>query len=104
MFDQLTRVRACASSIVLARRLCPIVIDDPKTGIHSDIILTSDSFAGVRGHESAANSSDYEIFLYDERGNPAGSGNPIRLSVQRCGRQWFLFASCLMKKRLTGEV
>ncbi len=59
----------------------PYVIDDPKTGIHSDIILTSDSFAGVRGHESAANASDYEIFLYDERGNPAGSGNPIRLSV-----------------------
>ncbi len=59
----------------------PFVIENPRAGIRSEIILTSDSFAGVRGHESASNASDYEIYLYDERGNPAGSANPIRLSV-----------------------
>lgn len=57
--------------------LCaPFFIVDPERGIESELVLTSDTFAGIRGHEDEANSTDYEIHLYDSAGKPVG--NPTR--------------------------
>lgn len=61
--------------------LCsPFFITDADSGIESQLVLTSDTFAGIRGHEDAHNSTDYEIHLYDAAGKPGG--NPaLRINV-----------------------
>jgi hypothetical protein len=50
----------------------PYLIEDPTRGIHSEIILTSDTFAGARGYEDAASATEYDILLYDSTGRKAG--------------------------------
>jgi hypothetical protein len=50
----------------------PFIIEDLKQGISSELVLTSDNFAGVRGHEEKSSQTAYEIFLYDEHGKLAG--------------------------------
>jgi len=48
------------------------IVEDPALGIHSEIVLTSDTFVGTRGFEDGADSTDYEIYLYDAAGTPVG--------------------------------
>jgi hypothetical protein len=50
----------------------PFVVEDPERNIHSEIILTSDTFAGRRGYSDGADKTDYEVYLYDAAGRPVG--------------------------------
>src|SRR5574341_1779873 len=50
------------------------IVEDAERGVQSEIILTSDTFAGARGHEDGADSTDYEIYLYDAVGKVIGAG------------------------------
>lgn len=60
----------------------PFVIEDDDRGLHTEIILTSDTFAGARGHQDGADATDYEIYLYDDAGRAIGpNGAPRRLTV-----------------------
>lgn len=60
----------------------PFVIEDPTLGIHSEIILTSDTFSGANGHLDRADVTDYEIYLYDASGRSVGpDGVAKRLSA-----------------------
>jgi hypothetical protein len=62
----------------------PLVIEDPAGGVHSDLILTSASFDGLRGYDDKAYSTDYELSLFDFSGAArtlAGAGKQLRLSV-----------------------
>ena len=60
----------------------PFVIEDAERGLHTEIILTSDTFAGARGHQDGADATDYEIYLYDASGRAIGAdGVTRRLTV-----------------------
>jgi hypothetical protein len=62
----------------------PLVIEDAANKIHTDIILTSNSFDGIEGFRDEASSTDYEISLYDSAGKPLpidGSKELLRLNV-----------------------
>jgi hypothetical protein len=56
----------------------PFVVEDPERNIHSEIILTSDTFAGRRGYSDGADKTDYEIYLYDATGRPVGANGLAR--------------------------
>ncbi len=56
----------------------PFIVEDPDRGVQSEIVLTSDTFAGARGHEDGADSTDYEIYLYDAAGKAIGAGGVAR--------------------------
>jgi hypothetical protein len=60
----------------------PFVIEDDERGLHTEIILTSDTFAGALPNQDGADVTDYEIYLYDASGRAIGQGGePRRLSV-----------------------
>jgi len=60
----------------------PFIVEDPERNIHSEIILTSDTFAGRRGYSDGADKTEYEVYLYDAAGRPVGeSGLARRLTV-----------------------
>ncbi|HXD32082.1 MAG TPA: hypothetical protein VN643_13250 [Pyrinomonadaceae bacterium] len=61
----------------------PFVVEDNQHGIHTDIVLTSDTFAGVRGYEDNSFGTNYEIYLYDAAGKPVGGADGVarRVSV-----------------------
>jgi hypothetical protein len=48
------------------------VVEDSALGIHSEVILTSDTFVGTRGYEDGADQTEYEIYLYDAAGKVCG--------------------------------
>lgn len=56
----------------------PFIIEDPDRGVQSEIVLTSDTFIGARGHEDGADSTDYEIYLYDATGKALGARGVTR--------------------------
>ncbi len=56
----------------------PFIVEDLQRGIATEIILTSDTFAGARGHEGSASATDYEILLYDPSGRAIGSDGVAR--------------------------
>lgn len=56
----------------------PFIVEDTERGVQSEIVLTSDTFAGARGHEDGADSTDYEIYLYDASGKAIGAGGVAR--------------------------
>ena len=57
--------------------LCaPFIVENAAAGIHSEIVLTSDTFAGERGYTGGTEQTEYEIYLYDASGRAAGA-NPI---------------------------
>ena len=56
----------------------PFIVEDIEGGLQSEIVLTSDTFAGARGHEDGADSTDYEIYLYDAAGKAIGAGGVAR--------------------------
>jgi hypothetical protein len=60
----------------------PLVIEDDERGLHTDIILTSDTFAGARPNQDGSDVTDYEIYLYDASGRAIGPGGATeRLTV-----------------------
>ncbi len=56
----------------------PFIVEDTERGVQSEIVLTSDTFAGARGHEDGVDSTDYEIYLYDAAGKAIGAGGVAR--------------------------
>jgi hypothetical protein len=48
------------------------IVEDPELDIHSEIVLTSDSFVGPKGFGDGADATDYQIYLYDADGNAIG--------------------------------
>src|SRR6266508_1957639 len=50
----------------------PLVVEDPRAGIHSEVFLTSDTFVGKKGYEDTADSTEYEIYLHDSDGQAIG--------------------------------
>jgi hypothetical protein len=60
----------------------PFILEDAARGIHTEIVLTSDAFAGARGHEDKMAATEYEVYLYDANGNALGEkGIAQRLTV-----------------------
>jgi hypothetical protein len=62
----------------------PLVIEDAANQIHTDIILTANTFEGINGHQSGDYSTSYELSLYDASGKPLpldGSKEVLRLTV-----------------------
>lgn len=60
----------------------PFIIEDAEHGLNAEIILTSDTFAGARGHQDGADATEYEIYLYDAAGRAIGAdGMARRLTV-----------------------
>lgn len=60
----------------------PFIVEDPEIGLHSEIVLTSDTFVGAKGYADGADATEYEIFLYHADGKPVGA-EPVakRLTV-----------------------
>lgn len=56
----------------------PFIVEDNEQGVQSEIILTSDTFAGRRGHEDGKDVTEYEIYLYDADGKAVGAGGIAR--------------------------
>lgn len=56
----------------------PFVVQDPKLGFDSEIVLTSDNFIGARGYADGADATEYEIYLYDSNGRPFGDGDACK--------------------------
>lgn len=59
----------------------PFIVEDPTRRIHSEIVLTSDTFVGARGYADGADVTEYEIYLYDFEGGLVGRGVTRRLMV-----------------------
>jgi hypothetical protein len=50
----------------------PFIVEDAEIGLHSEIVLTSDTFIGATGYEDGADATEYEIYLYDAEGKAVG--------------------------------
>ncbi|MBL8203673.1 MAG: hypothetical protein JNM09_05535 [Blastocatellia bacterium] len=60
----------------------PFIIEDAERGIHTEVVLTSDTFAGIHGHEDNHATTEYEIYLYDAHGKAIGEkGMAHRMTV-----------------------
>jgi len=51
----------------------PFIVEDNQIGLHSEIVLTSDTFIGTKGYKESKDATEYEIYLYDSEGNAFGS-------------------------------
>jgi hypothetical protein len=51
----------------------PLVVQNAGLGLYSEVVLTSDTFIGKTGYTDGADTTEYEIYLYDSSGNPIGS-------------------------------
>ena len=59
-----------------------LVVEDADLGVHSEIVLTSDTFVGARGFEDGSDQTEYEIHLFDPTGTPVGDdGVAYRVTV-----------------------
>lgn len=57
--------------------LCaPFIIEDPDRGLHSEVVLTSDTFVGSKGHADRLDATEYELHLYDPSGAPINKTGP----------------------------
>ncbi len=57
--------------------LCaPFIIEDPVRGLHSEVVLTSDTFVGIKGHADRLDATEYELHLFDAAGTPIGNNGP----------------------------
>src|SRR5205807_7741211 len=80
--SQLSNKSAAANGSCWLDVCAPFIVEDEQHGIHTEIVLTSDTFAGARGYEGGAYSTDYENYLYDAAGRAIGSeGVAQRLTV-----------------------
>jgi hypothetical protein len=63
-----------AGNLVCWLDVCaPFIVEDAEIGLHSEIVLTSDTFVGARGYADGADATEYEIYLYDADGQAIGS-------------------------------
>jgi hypothetical protein len=61
----------------------PFIIQDPRLGIDSEIVLTSDNFIGAHGYADGSDATEYQILLYDFDGRAIGDGGVAkRLTAQ----------------------
>lgn len=49
------------------------VVEDADLGVHSEIVLTSDTFVGPRGFEDGSEQTEYQIHLFQPDGTPVGN-------------------------------
>ena len=56
----------------------PFIVEDDQRGIHTEIVLTSDTFVGTRGYQDGVDATEYEIYLYDAEGRAVGAGGIAR--------------------------
>jgi len=59
----------------------PFLVEAPDYGIRSEIFLTSDTFIGRTGYADGADATEYEIYLYDSEGKPAGQSGATKQFV-----------------------
>jgi hypothetical protein len=59
----------------------PFIVEDADIGLHSEIVLTSDTFVGAKGYEDGADATEYEIYLYDADGKAVGADGLARRLV-----------------------
>ncbi len=52
----------------------PFIVEDAELGIQCEIVLTSDTFAGINGHSDGKDATDYEFLLFDSSGKAIGDG------------------------------
>jgi hypothetical protein len=72
-----------AGNLVCWLDVCaPFIVEDAEFGLHSEIVLTSDTFVGANGYADGADATEYEIYLYDADGKAvAADGVAKRLVV-----------------------
>jgi hypothetical protein len=51
----------------------PFIVQDVEIGLHSEIVLTSDTFMGAKGYADGSDATEYEIYLYDADGKAVGA-------------------------------
>jgi len=56
----------------------PFIVEDAEIGLHSEIVLTSDTFVGAKGYEDGLDATEYEIYLYDADGKAVGTDGVAR--------------------------
>lgn len=56
----------------------PFILADAERGIGTEVVLTSDTFVGARGHENKTAATEYEVYLYDARGQAIGEQGVAR--------------------------
>ncbi|MEW6210104.1 MAG: hypothetical protein AB1631_17185 [Acidobacteriota bacterium] len=79
IFAQSTAAKECWLRVCV-----PVIIEDPASNTHTDIILTSATFDGLDGYRDSAHATDYELRLYDAAGNEQpidGASKLLRLTV-----------------------
>lgn len=60
----------------------PFLLEDVEHRLTSEVVLTSDTFAGARGYEDGLDATEFEICLYDAAGKLIGKDDVTkRLSV-----------------------
>lgn len=71
-----------AGNLVCWLDVCaPFMVEDADIGLHSEIVLTSDTFVGARGYADGADATEYEIYLYDADGKAVGAEGVARRMV-----------------------
>jgi hypothetical protein len=69
--------KASNSTSTCSLDLCaPFIIEDPDRGLHSEVVLTSDTFVGSKGHADRLDATEYELYLYDSNGVPINKNGP----------------------------
>ena len=51
----------------------PLVVQNAELGLYSEVVLTSDTFVGQAGYSDGADTTEYEIYIYDSSGNAIGA-------------------------------
>jgi hypothetical protein len=51
----------------------PLVVQNAELGLYSEVVLTSDTFIGQSGYTDGADTTEYEVYLYDSSGNAIGA-------------------------------
>lgn len=59
----------------------PFIVEDAEIGLHSEIVLTSDTFVGAKGYADGVDATEYEIYLYDADGKALGAEGVARRLV-----------------------
>jgi hypothetical protein len=54
----------------------PLIIEDVDRGLHTEIVLTSDTFIGSRGYHDGFDATEYELYLYDASGAHVNTTGP----------------------------
>jgi hypothetical protein len=70
--DSQTPVTPAKNSACWLDVCAPFIAEDPEIGLRSEIALTSDTFVGALGFADGADTTEYEIYLYDAAGKAIG--------------------------------